>query len=158
LGAGHELLEYEGSGLGSSTSNSDTHAPENKDGVEPNSQQVGPLLGSCVSAPFSPSIVSRDNSFRLNLTDEMVGDVTSQREVEPDTFASVEHEMLLVHSAFSSPNSFGGESLAHLNLFVVFRIFQIRETSVFCEIRFFWILSDNIIKRIFSMIHRKFFL
>jgi len=103
---GHELLEYEGSGLGSSASNSDSHAPETKDGLEPNSQQVGPLLGSCVPAPFSPSIVSRDNSFRLNLTDEIVGDITSQREGEPDTFASAEHEMFLVHSAFTSPDSF----------------------------------------------------
>jgi len=106
---GRELLEYEGSGLGSSTSNSDGHSHEIKDGLEPYAQQVGPLLGSCVSAPFSPTIVSRDNSFRLNLSDEIVADAASQREVDPDTLASVEHEMLLLHSAFISPNSFSAD-------------------------------------------------
>lgn len=131
MGAGHQLLEYECSGLGN-TSNPDAHAPEIKDGLEPNSQQVGPLLGSCVSAPFSSSIVCRDNSVRLILTDEMVGEVlwgnaTSQRgcqiEVEPDTLASVQHEMLLVHSAFIYPHSLAGKLLARVNLFVVSRIF-----------------------------------
>jgi hypothetical protein len=125
-GAGHQLLEYE---LGS-TSNPDAYAPEIKAGLEPDSQQVGPLLGSCMSAPSSPSIVSRDNSFRLNLSDEMVGEVlggtaTSQRglsmEVEPDTLASVEHEMLLAHSAFISPDSVAGESSVRVSLFVVFQ-------------------------------------
>ncbi|KAG0566932.1 hypothetical protein KC19_7G097800 [Ceratodon purpureus] len=109
---GHQLLEYEGNELGSS-SNTDAYAPEIKAGLEPDSQQVGPLLGSCMCAPSSPSIVSRDNSFRLNLSDDMVGEVlggsASQRgfpmEVEPDTLASVEHEMLLAHSAFMSPDS-----------------------------------------------------
>jgi hypothetical protein len=83
-----------------------------------------------MSAPSSPSIVSRDNSFRLNLSDEMVGEVlggtaTSQRglsmEVEPDTLASVEHEMLLAHSAFISPDSVAGESSVRVSLFVVFQ-------------------------------------
>ncbi|XP_024396796.1 uncharacterized protein [Physcomitrium patens] len=110
---GNQLLEFEGSELGS-TSNPDVFAPEIKARMERELHQVGPLLGSCMSAPSSPTIVSRDNSFRLSLSDEMVGrviggDDTSQRgcsiEVEPDTLAAVEHEMLLAHSAFISPDS-----------------------------------------------------
>lgn len=128
-GAGHQLLEFEGNELGS-TSNPEAYVPEIKPGLEPDSHQVGPLLGSCMSAPSSPSIVSRDNSFRLNLSDEMVGEtlggsVSSQRgfpmEVEPDTLASVEQDMLLAHSAFISPDSVAGESLVRVNLFVDFR-------------------------------------
>ena len=43
--------------------------------MEPNFGQAGPLLGSCLSSPSSPAIVSRANSLRLSLGDELPGHV-----------------------------------------------------------------------------------
>uniref|UniRef100_A0A7I4EKW1 DUF6821 domain-containing protein n=1 Tax=Physcomitrium patens TaxID=3218 RepID=A0A7I4EKW1_PHYPA len=117
-GTEHRLLEHEGSELGS-TSNPDSFSSKIKATLERESRQVGPLLGSCMSAPSSPIIVSRDNSFRRSLSDDIVGeaiggDATSQRPcltaVEADTLSSVEHEILLAHSALISPDSDAGVS------------------------------------------------
>jgi hypothetical protein len=44
--------------------------PESKVASQPDFGEMGPLLGSCLSTPSSPAIVSRSNSLRLILREE----------------------------------------------------------------------------------------
>jgi hypothetical protein len=46
-------------------------ASDSKAGAEPDFGQAGPLLGSCLSSPSSPTIVSRSNSTQLLLREEV---------------------------------------------------------------------------------------
>lgn len=49
-------------------------ASDSKAGAEPDFGQAGPLLGSCLSSPSSPTVISQANSMRLILGEEVFQD------------------------------------------------------------------------------------
>lgn len=123
-GLGHSV-DYEQDEIGSA-SILYALAPETKGGMEPDFGQAGPLLGSCLSSPSSPAIVSRANSLRLGSGDELFpsqvidGDASSERgcsvEEEVHSLAGLEREILGADSGFEFPDSGAGEILASVCL------------------------------------------
>ncbi len=49
-------------------------ASDSKAGAEPDFGQAGPLLGSCLSSPSSPTIIRKANCMRLILGEEVFQD------------------------------------------------------------------------------------
>jgi hypothetical protein len=89
---------------------------DSKAGTEPDYRQAGPLLGSCLSSPSSPTIVSRVNSMQWVLGDEVFqghidgGDDETKApsclvEDEMPSLAGLERESFGENSGLESPDS-----------------------------------------------------